>query len=151
MDGKLTIGAVARRTGLPGESIRCYEAEGIIPAPARPAAGYRQYPPTDVRRLRRIRASRLLGLSLAGVRVLAERAFASECRDFAAQLQDHLRRQRVATDGRIAELEAPREQLDELARHVLHARERLPAGSRVADRGFCPLIDDPNLETEATR
>ena len=50
MAANLTIGAVARRTGVPVPTIRFYEAEGVIPAPARTAAGYRLYGTTDIRR-----------------------------------------------------------------------------------------------------
>ena len=52
MAAALTIGAVARETGLPVRTIRFYEAEGVLPAPARTASGYRAYSANDVRRLR---------------------------------------------------------------------------------------------------
>jgi DNA-binding transcriptional MerR regulator len=39
MTGRLTIGAVARQTGVPIEPIRFYEAEGVIPSPMRRESG----------------------------------------------------------------------------------------------------------------
>jgi len=50
-----TNGTVARHIGVPVRTIRFYKAEGLRPAPARTAAGYRLYTTTDVRRLRLIR------------------------------------------------------------------------------------------------
>ena len=35
MATKLTVGTIARQTGVPVETIRFYEAAGIIPPPAR--------------------------------------------------------------------------------------------------------------------
>ncbi len=39
----LTIGQLARATGVPAKTIRYYEQVGVLPAPGRSAAGYRQY------------------------------------------------------------------------------------------------------------
>ncbi len=49
--GMLSIGAVSRRTGCNIETIRYYERIGIMPEPARTAAGHRQYDQGHVRRL----------------------------------------------------------------------------------------------------
>lgn len=138
----VTIGAVARQTGVPVPSIRFYEAEGVIPAPARTAAGYRLYDSTDIRRLRLVRRARLLGLGLPDVKVLVEQAFASECSAFVTQLLDHVAGQRLDIRRQIHELEALETELDALEEHVRHAQRVLPPGRRVADCGFCPLIDD---------
>ena len=142
MTERLTIGAVARQTGVPVPTIRFYEAEGIIPTPARPAAGYRLYGVTDVRRLRLVRRARLLGLGLSEVKALVEQAFAAECSAYVTQLLDHVARQRRDLRRQIHELQALEAELEALERHVRHAQQALPAGRRVADCGFCPLIDD---------
>ena len=42
MAKQLTIGEVAKRTGLSTKTIRFYEEEGCIPAVGRNDAGYRQ-------------------------------------------------------------------------------------------------------------
>ena len=137
-----TIGAVARRSGVPVETIRFYEAEGIIPAAARTEGGYRLYTPPDIRRLRLIRRSRLLGVSLADAKALADQAFTSECADFAEQLLDRIATQRADLDRRMAELAALRTELDELEQHVRHDRKRAQPGQLVATCGFCPLLDE---------
>ncbi len=38
----LTIGQVAKSTGIAAKTIRFYEAAGVLPAPTRTASGYRQ-------------------------------------------------------------------------------------------------------------
>ncbi|UCR88845.1 MerR family transcriptional regulator [Mycetocola spongiae] len=60
-------GELARRTGVHPETIRFYEARGIIPAPRRLANGYRDYDEQHVRLLRRAAAARRLGLPLAAL------------------------------------------------------------------------------------
>ncbi len=83
----MTIGAVARETGVPVRTIRFYESEGVLPAAARTGSGYRMYSESDVRRLRMVRDARLLGLALPDARALVERAFSSDCATFAPELR----------------------------------------------------------------
>ncbi len=66
----MTIGALGEATGVGAETIRYYERIGLLPEPARTAAGYRLYEPEHVRRLNFIRRGRELGLSLDAVREL---------------------------------------------------------------------------------
>lgn len=66
----MTIGALGQATSVGAETIRYYERIGMLPAPARTAAGYRLYKPEHVRRLNFIRRGRELGLSLDAVREL---------------------------------------------------------------------------------
>jgi MerR family copper efflux transcriptional regulator len=148
MAERLTIGAVARRVGVPVDTIRFYEAEGVIPAPMRTVSGYRLYDATDVRRLRLVRQARLLGLGLAEITSLVEQAFASDCGDYLDQLVVRLTDQRTAVRRRIAELQALDAELVALEEHVRHARERAPVGRRVVDCGFCPLIDEEGNQDE---
>lgn len=142
MTSGLTIGVVARQSGLSVDTVRFYEAKGIIPAPARTPAGYRLYSHADVRRLRLARRARLLGMELAGVRSFVEQAFASDCSTYMTQLLDRIARQRAAVRRQIDELVALEGELTDLAEHVRHAQTAAAPGRRVADCGFCPLIDD---------
>jgi methylmalonyl-CoA mutase cobalamin-binding subunit len=50
----LTIGAVARATGLSPDTLRVWQRRYGFPVPERKASGHRLYCPADVRRLRRI-------------------------------------------------------------------------------------------------
>lgn len=60
----LTIGAVARRTGVTPDTIRYYERVGVLPRPSRTPAGYRQYGGGIVDRLMVIRNAQRFGFSL---------------------------------------------------------------------------------------
>ena len=66
----MTIGRVARAAGVGVETVRFYEREGLIPEPPRRPSGYRQYPPTTVRRLVFIRRAKELGFTLRQIREL---------------------------------------------------------------------------------
>ena len=72
MQKPMTIGLLARDSGVNLETIRFYERSGLLPAPHRSAAGYRHYQEMDVRRLRFIRRGRELGFSLEEIRSLLD-------------------------------------------------------------------------------
>lgn len=64
---RLTIGEMARRTGLSVSAIRFYEDKGLV-APDRNAGGQRRYTRADLRRLSFVMAAQRLGLSLSDIR-----------------------------------------------------------------------------------
>ncbi|MFC8147691.1 MerR family transcriptional regulator [Streptomyces paradoxus] len=66
--GLLTIGELARVTGLTVRTIRYWSDRGALPPVARSAGGYRLYDAPSVARLELIRTLRELGLGLADVR-----------------------------------------------------------------------------------
>ncbi|GAP51891.1 MerR family transcriptional regulator [Streptomyces azureus] len=66
--GLLTIGELARVTGLTVRTIRYWSDEGALPPVGRSAGGYRLYDAASVARLELIRTLRELGLGLADVR-----------------------------------------------------------------------------------
>ena len=60
----LTIGQVARQTGIGIETIRFYERKGLIDEPPRRESGYRQYSDDVIRQLTFIQQAKTLGFSL---------------------------------------------------------------------------------------
>jgi len=73
MRAQLRIGEVAQLLGVTPKTIRYYQQVGLIAAPSRSPAGYRQYTATDLVTLLRVRRLQTLGLSLAQIRqVLGE-------------------------------------------------------------------------------
>ncbi len=68
--GLLTIGTLAKQSGVKLETIRYYEKVGLLLEPRRTAAGYRQYSRDAAARLRFIRRARELGFSVSEVRDL---------------------------------------------------------------------------------
>jgi len=67
----LTIGALARRTGLAVSAIRYYEAQGLI-KPWRNGGGQRRFARADLRRLSFVMIAQQLGYSLPEIRALLE-------------------------------------------------------------------------------
>jgi MerR family transcriptional regulator, thiopeptide resistance regulator len=63
----LTLGRLARTTGLARASLLHYESLGLLMPAGRSAAGYRLYGPAEIERLRAIRRYRDAGLSLAAI------------------------------------------------------------------------------------
>ncbi|MFD0352357.1 MerR family transcriptional regulator [Streptomyces sp. NPDC127110] len=72
-DTLLSIGELARRTGLTVKAIRFYSDKGIVPPTGRSPAGYRLYGPDALARLGLVRTLRELGLDLATVRRVLDR------------------------------------------------------------------------------
>ena len=62
----ISIGDLARRTGLSLSAIRFYEAKGLI-EPFRSSGGQRRYLRSDIRRLSFIRIAQIMGLSIDGI------------------------------------------------------------------------------------
>jgi len=60
MARSLTIGQVAKTSGVAAKTIRYYEQIGVLPSPSRAASGYRFYDQPGVERLRFIRRARFL-------------------------------------------------------------------------------------------
>ena len=125
----LNIGAAARASGVSAKMIRHYEDLGLVPRPARTAAGYRIYGHPDVHRLRFVKRARDLGFSMAEIsRLLAlwgdRRRKSSAVKKLALEHVADLER-------RIAELEAMRRSLVQLATHC-HGDHR----------PHCPILDD---------
>jgi DNA-binding transcriptional MerR regulator len=60
----LTVSALADQAGLSADTVRYYERVGLLPEPARSAAGYRLYDQTAVGRLRLIKGAQRAGLRL---------------------------------------------------------------------------------------
>jgi len=66
MDGALTIGEVANRSGVAASALRFYEERGLIHS-ERTAAGHRRYPRSVLRRIAFIVFAQRIGLSLEEV------------------------------------------------------------------------------------
>ncbi len=63
----LTIGQVAKRSGVGLETVRFYERKGLVEEPPRTVSGYRQYPEDVVSRIRFIRRAKELGFKLSEI------------------------------------------------------------------------------------
>lgn len=66
----MRIGELAKRGDCDVETVRFYEREGLLDAPAREANGYRRYAEAHLVQLNFIRHCRSLGIGLPEVRIL---------------------------------------------------------------------------------
>jgi DNA-binding transcriptional MerR regulator len=70
-DPLLTIGAIARLSGLPVSALRFYDGAGVlVPASVDPHTGYRRYAPAQVAAARLVARLRRVGMPLDSVRAL---------------------------------------------------------------------------------
>lgn len=108
----MQIKALSAATGVDVETIRYYERQGLLPAPARQVNGYRDYGQPQLERLAFIRHCRALDMPLAAVRQLlgALDAPGPECGDVNALVDEQLARVRA----RLASLRALEKQLRSL-------------------------------------
>ncbi|MCX4421315.1 MerR family transcriptional regulator [Streptomyces mirabilis] len=112
--GLLTIGELARATGLTVRTIRYWSDEGALPPVARSSGGYRLYDAASLARLELIRTLRELGLGLDAVRkVLAGETTVAEVA--AAHV--------TALDAQISSLKVTRAVLSSVARRGSTAEE----------------------------
>jgi len=108
----LTIGVVAKRAGVPIDTIRYYERAGLLPQPLRRASGYRSYNDSAVSRLRFIRRAKELGFTLEEIRDLL--ALSSDRRGGVKAVRKRAEQRLAGIDARIAELLRIRQGLQEL-------------------------------------
>ncbi len=66
----MTVGQVARHTGVGIETVRFYERKALLPVPERNRSGYRVYQQAAVDRILFIRNAKALGFSLAEIKEL---------------------------------------------------------------------------------
>ena len=135
---KVFIGTLAERTGVPADTIRYWEKEGVLPRPERSEAGYRLYGEAAGERVRFIRQAQALGLRLdeiAEVLALVEERGIEPCAHVEAQLRERLSEVR----GRIRGLE-------ELRQRLYAALERAEAAGENEDCR-CRIIEGGDGET----
>ena len=135
----MNIGEAAKASGVSAKMIRHYEENGFIPKATRTVSGYRVYGEADVHVLRFIRRARDLGFSLAEIKALLglwgnRRRASGDVKRLALRHVEEL-------DARIAEMQAMRRTLVDLADHC-HGDHRPD----------CPILEDlAGCHAEKTR
>jgi len=121
----LRIGQLAQRTEVSVDTIRHYERLGVLPAATRTSAGYRQYPPSAVDRVRLVRHALRFGFSLRDLAgfLRVRSTGGSPCRDVRAAGDRIL----SAVDQRIAELTTARKEMKQTLREWDRRLSRTPA------------------------
>jgi DNA-binding transcriptional MerR regulator len=93
----LTIGQLARRSGVPARTIRFWSDTGVLPETDRSPSGYRRYDAAAVARLDLVRTLRELGMGLEDVRevLLRRRTVDEVAAAHVRAIDDHIRSLRV--------------------------------------------------------
>lgn len=125
----LTIGNVARQSGVGVETVRFYEREGLLEQPARKQSGYRQYDPEAIARLRFIKQAKRLGFTLREIKEL----LALRLDPGAARAQ--VRQQAVA---KIADID---QRIDELKRMKQALAPLIRACDGKGSVAGCPILE----------
>ncbi|HEX7308232.1 MerR family transcriptional regulator [Lentzea sp.] len=131
----LTIGRLARRTGLSARTLRFWSNEGVITPAGRSASGYRLYDAASVLRVELIRTLRELGLGLDDVRGVLERG------DTVAEVAAA---QVTAIDAQIRALKVSRAVLSTVARRrpTLEETSLMNRLARLSAAERAQIIDD---------
>lgn len=125
----MTIGDVAKRSGLPPKTIRYYEEAGLISPAARADNGYRVYDERALQLLRFVKRARDLGFSMADVSELLA-LWQDEARH-AADVRAVAERHLAHIEQKMAELDSLRRVLKDLV-HCCHGDARPD----------CPILDE---------
>lgn len=126
-DSSMTIGRLAKESGIHFETIRYYQRLGLMPMPARPHGSVRRYGKDAVSRLRFIKRAQGLGFSLEEVKLLLDLSVGEHCAETRTLAEQKLR----LVKRKISDLRGIQAALDKL----IHA-----CGAGRKGRG-CPIID----------
>lgn len=134
---RLTIGRIAKESGVHKETIRYYQGLGLVPEPARVGGTVRRYGDAAIARLKFIKRAQELGFTLEEVRkllLLEDGQNCGETRVLAEQKLDLIR-------ARIADLNRMRRTLEDLVSQC-HEGKRPTA---------CPIIRTLNQSAADTK
>jgi DNA-binding transcriptional MerR regulator len=115
----LTIGQLAKTSGVAARTIRYYEQVGVLPPAKRTPAGYRQYEQRAVERLLFVRRARTLGLPLRRLEALCATLDGGPRRGLRPRLLGFVREQLSAVQQQITELELLEQQLEQAVDRLL--------------------------------
>ena len=130
---QITIGQIAKETGLTAKAVRLYEKQGIIDEPKRTPACYRIYKKEDISLLNFVKQARLLDLHLGEVKQIIDlqRRGSRPCQTVLSLLSDRI----TEIDNKIIELKSLR---CTLASACELAEEQQKRGKQVV---VCRLIE----------
>lgn len=130
----LRVAELAEAVGVRADTIRYYERVGLLPPPARTAAGYRAYDTAAIDRLKFIQGAQRLGLRLHDITDLLAIRDTGVCPCEPAE--ELLRR-------RLRELDAEKARLDELRKQMVTMIEALPSADcpQPTPGTWCPPVE----------
>jgi len=139
---QLSIGEVARQTGITVETLRYYEFLGLLPTPARTRGGSRRYTSDIITQLHFIKHAQTLGLSLRDIQTMMG-AKQRDRRETCRQVHQILTRQLAFVNQRLIELTEARQTL---TTYLSACEEAL----RVPDAPICPVLAESQSPAPAS-
>jgi MerR family mercuric resistance operon transcriptional regulator len=134
--GHISTSELAKRGGVNLETIRYYERVGLLPKPPRSGAGYRQFSPESVRRVRFIKRAQELGFSLKEIKeLLALRIAPGSTR---ADV-------RKRAEAKIADIEGKVQHLRAMKKTLVRLSETCCGSGPASD---CPILESLSLDKE---
>lgn len=127
MANELTIGQLARASGVNVETIRYYQRRGLLDEPDKPLSGIRRYPDAVVKRVSFIKRAQALGFTLDEISSILQLEGADCC----TETRELAARKLEVIKAKLASLTAMHDALAGLVKQC-------DAGRR---RGGCPIID----------
>jgi MerR family transcriptional regulator, copper efflux regulator len=134
--GLLTIGQIAKRSGVGVETVRFYEHEGLIEDPPRRTSGYRQYSPDVIARIKFIKRAKELGFSLKEIRELL--ALRSDPKTTCSDIKQRAQAKLKDIEERLRDLKKMRDAISQLA----------AACDGSSPINECPILDALVVEEE---
>ena len=124
----MKIGELAQSAGVPIDTVRYYERQGLLPEPQRQPSGYRRYQTADVLRLRFVRRAKALGFTLREI---------SELLQLSGRSGEDMAAVRASAAARLADVER---KLDELTRIRDGLRQLVAACPGQGGIQDCPIL-----------
>ncbi len=125
----MTIGQLAKASGVAIETIRFYEKQGLLEEPRRRMSGYREYDETVIPRLRFIRRAKQLGFTLGEIKELLALRL-----DRAASCS----RVKQRAEAKIADIESKLKSLRRMKRALIDLSQ---ACDDTAPTSQCPILN----------
>jgi len=138
IERSLSIGELAKATGVKVVTIRYYEQIKIMPAPSRTEGNYRRYGQQQLHRLQFIRRCRDLGFTLDHVRDLLCLSAETD--------QDCSEVDRI-TVNHLKEIERKRADLGRLAAELRRIKDRCPGKGPIANCRILEALSPPPKRT----
>ncbi|THF65297.1 heavy metal-responsive transcriptional regulator [Pseudothauera rhizosphaerae] len=133
-----TIGTLSRETGVPVDTLRFYEREGLLPAARRRSSGYREYDDEAVKRVRFILRAKELGFSLDEI---------ADLLNFSADPEHGVQGVKARASARLAEIERQIAHLDTIRQRLTRLVAACP-GSGSPE--CCPILADIRAEEQGS-
>ncbi len=138
----MKIGELARIAQCSVETVRYYEKESLLPAPARTEGNFREYGATHAERLRFIRNCRALDMSHSEIRNLLK---------LADQPSEGCGAINIVFDQHIAHVDERIRELTQLKEQLCHLRERCQSEQAVDACGILHGLAEMEVEAKHER